>query len=33
MTDYQILSLVFTVIGIISTILAAWIKDDNTRKK
>ncbi len=33
MTDYQILSLVFTVIGIVVTILVAWIKDSNDSKR
>lgn len=32
MTDYQILSLVFTVIGLITTVLVAWIKDEKTKK-
>jgi len=32
MSDYEILSLVFIVIGIIVTILVAWIKDGRNSK-
>lgn len=33
MSDFEILSLVLVIIGIIVKILVAWIQDMNSRKK
>lgn len=33
MSDFELLSVIFAAIGIIVSVLIAWIKDINSRKK